>query len=116
MALSTKWNFRGHDFSEALSATTTEPSERPPIAAGGEGIGSMTPAVVINNTMSNGHRVPCDALGALSKRRQDKVRFAFFLVLSTLSDQVGAEPTETGKIFPLAPSGSDTLSNATSQL
>ena len=70
--------------------------------------------MVINNTMSNGHRVPCDALGALSKRRQDKVRFAFFFISSRLSDLVGAEPTEAGKVLPLAPSGSETLSNATS--
>ena len=57
-----------------------------------------------------------DALGALSKRRQDKVRFAFFWISSRLSDQVGAEPTEADKMLPLAPSGSGTLSNATSQL
>ena len=55
-----------------------------------------------------------DALGALSKRRQGKVRFAFFWISSRLSDQVGAEPTEAGKMLPLAPSGSETLSNATS--
>ena len=72
------WNFRWHDFSEAPSATATEPNELSPLAAGGEGIGRKTPAVVINNTMSNGHRVPCDALGTLSKRQQDKVRFACF--------------------------------------
>ena len=57
-----------------------------------------------------------DALGVLSKRRQDEVRFAFFWISSRLSDQVGAEPTEAGKMSPLAPSGSETLSNATSQL
>ena len=63
--------------------------------------------MVINNTMSNGHRLTRDALGALSKRRQDKVRFAFFFnIVETLSDQVGAEPTEAGKMFPRAPSGS----------
>ena len=58
-ALSNKWNFRWHDFSEASSATAKEPNELSPIAAGGEGIGRRTPAV-INNTMSNDHRVPCD--------------------------------------------------------
>ena len=57
-----------------------------------------------------------DALGALSKKRQDKVRFVFFWISSRPSDQVGAEPTEAGKVLPLAPSGSETLSNATSQL
>ena len=77
-AFSTKCNFRWHDFSKAPSATGTEPNELSPVAAGGEGIGRRIPAVVINNTMSNDHRLPCDALGALSKRRQDNVRFAFF--------------------------------------
>ena len=57
-----------------------------------------------------------DALGALCKRRQDKVRFAFCSISSRLSDQGGVELTEAGKMLPLAPSGSDTLSNATSQL
>ena len=57
-----------------------------------------------------------DALGALSKRRQDKVRFAFFWISSRLSDQVGAEPTEAGKMSPLASSGSENLSDAPSQL
>ena len=43
------------------SATAKEPNELSPTAAGGEGIGRRTPAVVINNTMSNGHCcVPCD--------------------------------------------------------
>ena len=56
-----------------------------------------------------------DALRALSKRRQDKVKFPFFWISSRLSDQVGAEPTETGKMLPLDPSGSETLSNATTQ-
>ena len=73
--------FRWRDFSEAPSATATEPNELPPITAGVEGIGKRTRAAVINNTMSNGHRVPCDALGALSKSRKvgrDKVRFACF--------------------------------------
>ena len=37
------------------------------------------------------------------------MRFALFLISPTLSDQVGAEPTEAGKMFPLAPSGSETL-------
>ena len=59
--------FRWRDFSEAPSATATEPNELPPIAAGGEGIGKRIPAVVINNTMLNGHRVLYGALGALSK-------------------------------------------------
>ena len=73
--------------------------------------------MVINNTMSNDRRLPSDALGALSKKRQDNVRFAFFfIIIETPSDQVGAEPTEASKILPLAPSGSETLSNATSQL
>ena len=54
--LATKWKFRWHDFSEAPSATGTEPNELSPIATGGEGIGRTTPAVVINNTMSNGYR------------------------------------------------------------
>ena len=44
-----------------------EPNHLSPIAAGGEGIGRNTPDVVITNTISNGHLVPCDALGALSK-------------------------------------------------
>ena len=51
-----------------------------------------------------------DALGALSKRRQDKAKFAFS---SKLSGQVGAAPTEAGTMLPLAPSGSVTLSNVT---
>ena len=34
--------------------------------------------MVINNTMSNSHRMTCDALGALSKRWQNWVRFALF--------------------------------------
>ena len=116
-ALSTKSDFRWHDFSEALSATAKEPNELSPIAAGGAGIGRRTPAVVII--------IPCrmvtavclviDALRALSKRRQDKVKFPFFWISSRLSDQVGAEPTETGKMLPLDPSGSETLSNATTQ-
>ena len=71
--------------------------------------------MVIDITMSNGHRLTGDTLGARSKRRQDQVRFALFSISSTLSDQVGAEPTEAGKMFPLAPSGSETLSNAASQ-
>ena len=72
--------------------------------------------MMINNTMSNGHRLTCDALGALSRRRQDSVRFCTFSnIVETLSDQVGAEPTETGKMCPLAPSGSETLSNPASQ-
>ena len=59
-ALYTKWNFRWHDSSEAPSATAEEPNELSPIAAGGEGIGRRTPAVVINNTMLNGHCcLPC---------------------------------------------------------
>ena len=59
-ALSTKWKFRWHDFSEAPSATAIEPNELSPIPAGEEGVGRRTPAV-INNTMSNGHCcVPCD--------------------------------------------------------
>ena len=66
--LSTKWNFRWHDFSEAPLAIATEANELAPIAAGGEGIGKRTPAVVINNSMSNGHRVPCDAIGGLSRK------------------------------------------------
>ena len=42
-------------------ATAKEPNELSPIGAGGEGIGRRTPAMVINNTMSNGHYyVPCD--------------------------------------------------------
>ena len=40
----------------------------------------------------------------------------FSNIVETLSDKVGAEPTEAGKMLPLAPSGSETLSNATSQL
>ena len=40
----------------------------------------------------------------------------FLNIVETLSDQVGAEPTEAGKMLPLDPSGSETLSNATSQL
>ena len=101
-------------FSEAPSATGTEPKEVSPAAASGEGFGRKTPAVVTNNTMSNGHRLTCDPFGALSKRRQNKVRFALFRISSTPSDQVDAEPKEAGKIFSLAPSGSDALSNAVS--
>ena len=56
-ALSTKWKFRWHDCSEAPSATTKEPNGLTPIAAGGEGIGRRTPAVVINNTITI---VSCD--------------------------------------------------------
>ena len=44
-----------------------------------------------------------DALGVPSKRRQDKVRFAYFVISSRLFDQVGAEPTEAGKVL-LTPS------------
>ena len=69
----------------------------------------------INDTMSNGHRLSCDAFGALSKMRQDQVRFALSRIPSTLSDQVCAEPTEAGKMFPIASSGSETLSNAALQ-
>ena len=108
-------SFRWHDFSEAPSAAGTERNELSPVAAGGEAIGRRTPVVVINNTMSNGHVLTCEAYGALSKRRQDYVRFALFRISSTLSDQVGAEPTETGKMFPLAPSGFEALSSAASQ-
>ena len=54
-------------------------------------------------------RLVIDALGPLSKRRQDKVTFAFFWISSRLSDQVGVEPTEAGKMLPLAPRGSETL-------
>ena len=68
-ALSTKCNFRWHDFSEIPSATGTEPNELS-LIAGGEGIGRRTPAV-INKTVSNGHRLTCDALGVLSKRWHD---------------------------------------------
>ena len=100
-AFSTKCNFCWHDFSEAPSATGAAPNELSPIAGGGEEIGRRSPAVVIHNTISNGHRLTCDALGALSKRRQDYVRFALFRISSTLPDQVGAEPTEAGKMFPL---------------
>ena len=114
--LSTKRIFCWHVFSEAPSATATEPNELSPISAGGEGIGRRTPAVVITNTMSNGHRMPCGALGALSSRTQDKASFAFFFLSSRLSGQGGAEPTKAGKVLPLPPSGSETLSNATSQL
>ena len=39
-------------FSQAPSATSTEPKELSPAAAGGEGFGTKTPAVVVNNTMS----------------------------------------------------------------
>ena len=61
--------------------------------------------------------MPCDTLGALSKRRQGQGEVCIFLnIVETLSDQVVAEPTEAGKNLPLAPSGSETLSNATSQL
>ena len=42
--------------------------------------------------------------------RQDKVTFAFFWISARPSDQVGAEPTDAGKMLPLAPSGSETLS------
>ena len=60
-ALFTKWNFRCYDFSEAPSATAKEPNELSPIAAGGEGIGRRTLAVVVSNTMSSGLCcVPCD--------------------------------------------------------
>ena len=102
-------------FSQAPSATSTEPKELSPAAAGGEGFGRKTPAVVTNNTMSNGHRLTCDPFGALSKRRQNKVRFALFRISPTPSDQVDAEPTEAGEMFSLPPSGSETLSNAVSQ-
>ena len=50
-------------FSEAPSATGTEPKEVSPAAASGEGFGRKTPAVVINNTMSNGHRLALIRLG-----------------------------------------------------
>ena len=43
------------------------------------------------------------------------MRFALFRISSTLSDQVGAEPTEAGKMFALALSGSETSPNAASQ-
>ena len=65
--LSTKCNFRWHDFSEVPSATGTEPNELSLVVAGGEGIARRTPAVVINKAVSNGHRLTCDALGAISK-------------------------------------------------
>ena len=56
-----------------------------------------------------------DALGALQKAAgQGEV--CIFWISSRLSDQVGAKPTEAGKMLLLAPSGSETLSNATSQL
>ena len=117
-ALSTKWKFRLRDFSEAPSATATSvgPNELSPIATGGEGIGNRTPAVMIITTMSNGYRVPGDAVGVFSERRQDKVVCIVLDIVETLSDQVCAEPTEAGKMLPLAPSGFETLSNATSQL
>ena len=76
--------FRWYDYSEASSTTATDPNELPP-SAGGEGIGKRTPAVVINNTMSDIHRVPCDALDALSKigkGGRDKARFASILISS----------------------------------
>ena len=79
--LSLQWKFRWHGFSQAPSATATEPHELPQIAKGGGGISKRTHAVVINNTMSYGHCVPCDALGLTPekrKKRRDKVRFAFF--------------------------------------
>ena len=117
-AVCTKYNFRWHGFSEAPNATATEANELPPIAAGGEEIGRRTPAVVIiiPCRMVTAVSLVIDALGVLSKRRQDEVRFAFFWISSRLSDQVGAKPTEAGKMLLLAPSGSETLSNATSQL
>ena len=65
-AFSTKCMFRWHDFSGAPSSTGTEPNELWPVAAGGKGAGRKTPAVVINNTMSNGYRLTCDAFGVLS--------------------------------------------------
>ena len=40
----------------------------------------------------------------------------FLNIVEILSDQVGTESTEAGKMLPLAPSGSENLSNATSQL
>ena len=66
-AFSTKRNFHWHDFSEAPTATGTEPNELSPVAAGGEGISRRTPAVVISNTMSNGHRLTCNAFEASRK-------------------------------------------------
>ena len=100
----------------APSATGKELDELPPVAAGGEVISRRTPAVVIKNTMSTNHRPTSDTLGAFSRRREDEMRFAlFFNIVETLSDQVGAEPTEAGNMFPRAPSRSETISNAASQ-
>ena len=70
-AFSSRCNFRWHDFSEAPSATGIELNELLPVAAGGEVIGRRTLIVVMKNTMSNGHRLTCGPLGALSKRRQN---------------------------------------------
>ena len=67
-AFSTKCNFRWHDLCEAPSATVTEFNELSPVAAGGEEVGRRTPAVVINDTMSNDYRLTSDAFwGSLEK-------------------------------------------------
>ena len=102
-ALSTKWKFRLRDFSEAPSATATSvgPNELSPIATGGEGIGKRTPAVVIITTMSNGYRVPGDAVGVFSERRQDKVRFALFWISSRLSPTKSVQsPQRPARCYP----------------